>query len=163
MAARRSQQVPEGPGLFGLRRMEVLTLHQSRGARKVPRRGTCGMSFRWRPVKTMTRMTSTWLSLIFPNAPSSVLLVCSPRHLSAPRTFTSCRVFLLSPCCSPPGQLQVTVSMSVGNGQGQLERTIAATVLPAVAHQALLASAILRGDTVYLRKQHTHAHMHAHR
>eukprot|EP00802_Teleaulax_amphioxeia_P007608 Tamp_07615.p1 GENE.Tamp_07615~~Tamp_07615.p1 ORF type:complete len:452 (+),score=83.75 Tamp_07615:489-1844(+) len=45
----------------------------------------------------------------------------------------------------------VTVSMSVGNGQGQLERTIAATVLPAVAHQALLASAILRGDTVLLR------------
>jgi hypothetical protein len=34
----------------------------------------------------------------------------------------------------------ITVSVTVGGGPGQLERTIAATVLPAVAHQGAHAS-----------------------
>ena len=40
------------------------------------------------------------------------------------------------------------MSIAVDKGPGQLQRTIAATMLPAVAHEANLASAILRGEQV---------------
>ncbi len=148
MPARRGQQQPGGGSLFAPRRMQVLTLRHSRGARMVWRR-TCGMSFQWKRVKAMARMTRPWLWL-------SLFYHCIP--IRPPHPDPSCLLVFNSALLDADhlvGHLQVTVSMSVGNGQGQLERTIAATVLPAVAHQALLASAILRGDTVCPRAQHS--------
>ena len=45
----------------------------------------------------------------------------------------------------------VTMAMQVGDGPGRLGRNMTANLLPAVAHQAQLVSATLRGDEVLLR------------